>query len=201
MDQTTFVVDDDVSAAQSLVFLLRTSSIRARAFPSAIAFLEQFDVEQRGCVVTDVRMPDMDGIALVGKLRELGSLLPVIVVTGHADVPLAVSAMKAGASDFIEKPYEAGVMLAAVRRCLESAEGADQKHAQKIAVDRRIQSLTERERQVFAAVADGRSNKEVALSLQISPRTVEIHRANVMSKMEADSLSELVRMMLTSRAA
>ena len=201
MDLTTFVVDDDASAAQALTFMLRTSSIRSRAFPSATAFLEQFDPAVRGCVITDVRMPGMDGIALVKELRALGSPMPVIVVTGHADVPLAVSAMKAGAVEFIEKPYESAVMLAAVRRCLASAEDADQKLSQKTIIERRIQSLTDRERQVFAAVAEGQSNKEVGLSLKISPRTVEIHRANVMTKMEAESLSDLVRMMLTSRAA
>ena len=201
MDLTTFVVDDDEAAGRSLTFLLRTSSIRARAFPSAIDFLEQLQPDHRGCVITDVRMPVMDGIALVEKLREMACPMPVIVITGHADVKLAVSAMKAGAAEFIEKPYQIDEMLTAVRRCLESAQHSDHRQSQKDTIERRIESLTERESQVFAAVAEGRSNKEVGLALQISPRTVEIHRANVMAKMQAASLSDLVRMMLTARAA
>jgi len=201
MDLTTFVVDDDEAAGQSLTFLLRTSSIRARAFPSALDFLEQLQPDHRGCVVTDVRMPLMDGIALVEKLREMACPMPVIVITGHADVQLAVSAMKAGAAEFIEKPYQIDEMLTAVRRCLESAQDHDHRKAEKDTIEQRIESLTERESQVFAAVAEGRSNKEVGLSLRISPRTVEIHRANVMTKMQAASLSDLVRMMLTARAA
>jgi len=201
MDLTTFVVDDDEAAGQSLTFLLRTSSIRARAFPSALDFLEQLQPDHRGCVVTDVRMPLMDGIALVEKLREMACPMPVIVITGHADVQLAVSAMKAGAAEFIEKPYQIDEMLTAVRRCLESAQDHDHRKAEKDTIEQRIESLTERESQVFAAVAEGRSNKEVGLALRISPRTVEIHRANVMTKMQAASLSDLVRMMLTARAA
>jgi two-component system response regulator FixJ len=201
MDLTTFVVDDDEAAGQSLTFLLRTSSIRARAFPSATAFLEQLHPDHRGCVVTDVRMPVMDGIALVERLRELACPMPVIVITGHADVQLAVNAMKAGAAEFIEKPYQIDEMLTAVRRCLDTAQDHDERKTEKDTIGQRIESLTERESQVFAAVAEGRSNKEVALALQISPRTVEIHRANVMAKMQAASLSDLVRMMLTARAA
>jgi len=201
MDLTTFVVDDDEAAGQSLTFLLRTSSIRARAYSSALDFLAQLQPDHRGCVVTDVRMPVMDGIALVERLRELACPMPVIVITGHADVQLAVSAMKAGAAEFIEKPYQIDEMLTAVRRCLDSAQDHDHRKAEKDTIGQRIESLTERESQVFAAVAEGRSNKEVALALQISPRTVEIHRANVMAKMQAASLSDLVRMMLTARAA
>ena len=201
MDLTSYVIDDDEAAQQSLTFLFRTESIRSRGFPSALSFLAQLQPEQRGCIVTDVRMPEMDGITLVNRLRELGCRMPVIVITGHADVPLAVAAMKAGAVDFIEKPFESDVILAAVRRCLEAARDLTGKQTEADLIERRIGSLTEREHQVLSAVVDGLSNKEVGLMLGISPRTVEIHRANVMSKMGAESLSALVRMILIGRAA
>ncbi len=143
----------------------------------------------------------MDGITLVRKLRELDCRMPIIVITGHADVPLAVQAMKAGVSDFIEKPFESDTILLAVRRCLEASRSSLLQESHREIVESRLASLTERERQVFEAVAEGHSNKEVALALSISPRTVEIYRANVMAKMQADSLSALVKMMLTAKAA
>jgi two-component system response regulator FixJ len=201
VDLTTYVVDDDEAARQSLIFLLRAESIRARAFPSAAALLEQLSPDSQGCIITDLRMPGMDGLALVRRLVQIGCRIPVIVITGYADVPLAVEAMKAGAIDFIEKPFESGVILHAVRRCLEVSEDQELKLSQQSLIERRRQTLTEREIQVYAAIVDGLSNKEVGLALNISPRTVEIHRANVMAKMQAQSLSELVRMALTSRAA
>ena len=201
MDLTTYVIDDDEAARQSLTFLLRTESIRARAFPSAAAFLEQLRSDNRGCIITDVRMPDMDGITLVDVLNEMGCRMPVIVITGHADVPLAVKAMKAGASDFIEKPFESDLILRAVRRCLETSENLSAQQSRQALIDRRTQALTEREGQVYAALVEGLSNKEIGLSLKISPRTVEIYRAKVMDKMQADSLSELVRMAMESGAA
>ncbi|MDO9338310.1 MAG: response regulator FixJ [Caulobacter sp.] len=201
MDHTVFVVDDDEAARKSLTFLLRTEGVRSRAFESGPAFLEQLEPGQRGCVVTDVRMPEMDGITLVRKLKERDCRMPVIVITGHADVPLAVQAMKAGVADFIEKPFESDTILNAVRRCLEASRSLSVQESHRQIIESRMASLTERERQVFEAVAEGRSNKEIALSLSISPRTVEIYRANVMAKMQAESLSELVKMSLTARAA
>ena len=146
-------------------------------------------------------MAELDGITLVRKLQERDCRMPIIVITGHADVPLAVQAMKAGVSDFIEKPFESDVILLAVRRCLEASRRSRLQQSHREIIELRLASLTERERQVFEAVAGGASNKEVALSLSISPRTVEIYRANVMSKMQAESLSDLVQMMLTTRAA
>lgn len=201
MDLTTYVVDDDEASGQSLVFLLRAGSIRARAFTSAAAFLQQLDAEHRGCIVTDVRMPGMDGIELMEQLAEIGCTMPVIVITGHADVPLAVKAMRAGAADFIEKPFAGDVILHAVRRCLEASEDFSARQSQRAQIDQRKRALTGRESEVYAAIVEGLSNKEIGLTLGISPRTVEIHRANVMAKMEAKSLSELVRMALISQAA
>lgn len=143
----------------------------------------------------------MDGIALVDALRELGCRVPVIVITGHADVPLAVKAMKAGVTDFIEKPFESDTILRAVRLALELSVRTGVEDSRRELIDQRIAQLTERERQVCGAIVEGFSNKEVAASLDISPRTVEIYRSNVMSKMQADSLSDLVRMMLAANAA
>ncbi|MDB5438196.1 MAG: fixJ, partial [Caulobacteraceae bacterium] len=156
---------------------------------------------QRGCIISDVRMPDMDGIALLAELRVLACPMPVIVITGHADVPLAVKAMKAGAQDFIEKPFESEALLNAVRRGLEVNHESDARETRRAGVARRLASLSERETQVVERLVEGASNKEIALALGISPRTVEIYRANVMSKMQAASLSELVRMMLVRESA
>jgi two-component system response regulator FixJ len=200
-DRTVFVVDDDGPALDSLVMLLRSDGLSARGFPSAEAFMAAFDPEARGCVITDLRMPGMDGVELIRALRVAGSGLPVIVITGHADVSRAVDAMKAGANDFLEKPYESEVILRAVRSCLEAHEAAIDAHAARNRVLRRLESLTARERQVLDLIIEGASNKVIALKLTISPRTVEIYRANVMSKMRADSLSELVRITLAAGMA
>jgi two-component system response regulator FixJ len=194
VDFTTYVVDDDEAVRMSLAFLLRTETVRCRTFESARAFLEQVSPADRGCVITDVRMPGMDGISLVRHLQEHGVTMPVIVITGHADVPLAVQALKAGAADFIEKPFQGDAIIAAVRKCLETARQVDEVESRRLVIERREAMLTDRERQIYTAVTDGLSNKEIGLALQISPRTVEIHRANVMSKMQAEGLPELVRM-------
>lgn len=194
---TVFVVDDDEAARESLVFLLRSEGITSRSYASAADFLGQLSEDHQGCIITDIRMPGMDGIALVEHLREIGCRIPVVVITGHGDVELAVQAMKAGVTDFIEKPFESDVILRAVRRALEITHQSHAHETHKQAIKRRMETLTSREMQVFEGVTEGRSNKELALSLAISPRTVEIYRANVMDKMHADSLSDLVRMMLT----
>jgi len=200
MHQTVFVIDDDAAARDSLTFLMRTEGLTSRAFDSARAFLDQLHKDQHGCIVTDVRMPGMDGIALVQALGEIGCIMPIIMITGHADVPLAVQAMKAGVADFIEKPFESETILSAVRAALEAAHERDAVETRRATIERRQATLTEREGQVFSLVADGLSNKEIAQSLGISFRTVEIYRANVMSKMQAGSLSELVRMMMVMAA-
>lgn len=196
MNLTAFVVDDDQAARDSLLFLLRSEGITSRAYQSAAEFLGQLEPEHRGCVVTDVRMPDMDGMQLIAKLKQIGCNIPTVVITGHADIPLAVQAMRAGVTDFIEKPFNADAILAAVRRAFELTKKTDAQETQLQTVLRRLDTLTDRERQVCDAVAAGAANKLIAVQLAISSRTVEIYRANVMAKMQADTLPELVRMML-----
>ena len=200
-DRTVFVVDDDEAALDSLVVLLRSEGLNPRAFSSAEAFLAALPAGARGCVISDVRMPGMDGVQLLKTLKSMGCLLPVIVITGHADVTVAVQAMKAGAADFIEKPFESELILRLVRACLEENDEALDANAHVLRLRRRMDSLTSRERQVLEQIVTGSSNKQIAATLAISPRTVEIYRANVMSKMRADSLSELVRMTLSAGAA
>jgi len=196
-----FVVDDDEAALDSLVLLLRSESLNPKAFSSAEAFLAALNPDARGCVISDVRMPGMDGVQLLKTLKGMGCTLPVIVITGHADVTVAVQAMKAGAADFIEKPFESELILRLVRACLEEHDEVLDANAKVMRVRRRMESLTARERQVLELIITGSSNKQIAAALAISPRTVEIYRANVMSKMRADSLSELVRITLSAGAA
>ena len=200
-DRTVFVVDDDAAALDSLVMLLKSDGLITRGFASAHDFLAQFDPEARGCVITDLRMPSMDGIELIRALKAAGCILPVIVITGHADVSRAVDAMKAGATDFLEKPYESEQILRAVRAGLEENDAAVDAEADRLRIQRRMESLTVRERQVLDLIMEGASNKVIAARLAISPRTVEIYRANVMSKMRADSLSDLIRSTITAGAA
>lgn len=200
-DRTVFVVDDDDAARDSLVMLLKSDGLTARGYASAHDFLATFDPQARGSIITDLRMPSMDGIELIRALKTVGCILPVIVITGHADVSRAVDAMKAGAVDFIEKPYESELILRVVRHCLEENDAAVDAGASRTRVLRRLESLTPRERQVLDLIIDGASNKVIAASLAISPRTVEIYRANVMSKMRADSLSDLIRSTITAGAA
>jgi len=192
-----FVVDDDVGMRDSLTILLESSGYRVRAFESAVAFLTSDGPGQSGCVVTDVRMPGMDGLELQDQLRSRQSSLPMILMTGHADVPLAVRAMKAGAVDFLEKPFEDTALLDSVRRALAHVSAAKAADADARIVNERLAQLTERERQVLDLLVAGKPNKIVAYELSISPRTVEIHRARVMDKMAAKSLAELVRMKLS----
>ncbi len=200
-DRTVYVVDDDDAALESLLLLLKVNGLPARGFTSAPSMLAATEPEARGCLVTDLKMPEMDGVQLIRELRARGSGLPVIVVTGHADVSRAVDAMKAGAAEFIEKPFEAEHILRLIRGCLEANDEAVDANAWRGRVRQRLDSLTGRERQVLELVVEGASNKVVATRLGISPRTVEIYRASVMSKMRADSLSELVRMTLVAGAA
>ncbi|MEE8631349.1 MULTISPECIES: response regulator FixJ [Methylobacterium] len=192
------VVDDDLAVRQSLAFLFASDGIPVRLHDSATAFLAG-PAQAAGCIVTDVRMPGLDGIALLRRLKARGDGRPVIVMTGHADVPLAVAAMREGAFDFIEKPFDDEVLLAAVRAALDSGRRAAERHAAAAETGRRIAALSERERQVLDELMAGSPNKVIAQALGISPRTVEIYRANVMAKMQAGSLAELVRMALTVR--
>jgi len=190
------IVDDDDAVRDSVLFLLATARIPARAHESAAAFLKDLPRLEAACIVTDVRMPEVSGLDLLRRMRERGLDVPVIVITGHGDVPLAVEAMKLGAMDFIEKPFDDERLLAAVRNALDRERGvlAERAHADEI--HRRLVTLSERERQVLDGLVAGKANKVIAFDLGISARTVEVYRANVMSKMQAGSLSELVRMAL-----
>ncbi|KMO41576.1 response regulator FixJ [Methylobacterium variabile] len=196
-DALVHVVDDDAAVRRSLAFLLATDGLAVRVHESAVAFLEGV-AEVSGCVLTDVRMPDLDGIELLRRLRQRGAMPSVIVMTGHADVPLAIEAMKEGARDFIEKPFDDEVLLASVRAALAQAERNADLTAGSKAVRERLAALSGRERQVLDGLVSGKANKVIGLDLGISPRTVEIYRANVMSKLQAGSLSELVRMALAA---
>lgn len=196
--QIVHVIDDDVAVRQSLAFLLSTAGYAVRLHESAVAFLEALPGAQDGCVVTDIRMPGMDGLELQRQLRTLKVGLPVIVITGHGDIALAVQAMKAGAGDFIEKPFDDETLLAAIRASLASHVQDIERDSRIAEVHRRLDSLSDRERDVLEGLVAGKPNKIIAYDLGISARTVEVYRANVMTKMRADSLSELVRMAILS---
>ena len=195
-DELVHVIDDDPAVRDSLAFLLETANLSPRTYDSAVAFLEALPEVTSGCVVTDVRMPEMTGIELVRRLKGQGFRLPIVMITGHADVPLAIQAMKAGVVDFIEKPFDDEVLLTAVRSALASAEDVSQREIERTELQQRFATLSKREREVLQGLVAGKPNKTIAFDLGISPRTVEIYRANVMTKMRAVSLSELVRMTL-----
>lgn len=190
------VVDDDSAIRDSLTFLLSAAEIDAIAYDSATALLAKGDGLEQGCIITDVRMPGMSGLELVAELKSRRLFHPVIVLTGHADVALAVEAMKAGVVDFIEKPFDETVLLKAVETALAREEGVAARQTQRAAVEARAAQLSQRELEVFEAIVAGESNKSAAQKLGISPRTVEIYRAHVMDKMGASTLSDLVRMAL-----
>lgn len=190
------IIDDDEIVRDSLSFLLETAGLTVRAFESATAFLQKMSTNEAGCVVTDVRMPEMTGTELLAKLKAFGSDWPVIVITGHGDVPLAVESMKLGAFDFIQKPFDDATIVASVQAALREEERRAKNEAGKADVVARLATLSQRERQVLDGLVAGLPNKTIAYDLGISPRTVEVYRANLMSKMEAGSLSDLVRMAL-----
>jgi two-component system response regulator FixJ len=192
------VIDDDDAARESLAFLLGTAQFVVRAYKSAKAFLDAIPGVEAGCVITDVRMPEIDGLELLRRLKTQEIGLPVVVITGHGDVPLAVEAMRLGAMDFIEKPYEGEVLLGAVRSALSAHETDAKRDSERVEIQERLADLSPRERQVLDGLVAGKPNKIIAHDLGISARTVEIYRANVMTKMQAPSLSHLVRMALIS---
>jgi two-component system, LuxR family, response regulator FixJ len=190
------VIDDDAAVRQSLAFLLSTAGLAVRVHESAVAFLKVLPEVQQGCIVTDVRMPDVDGIELLRRLRDMKVDMPVVVMTGHGDIPMAISAMKAGAIDFIEKPFDDAIMLTAIQSAVARHADDSQRQARVADVRKRLEILSDRERDVLEGLIAGKPNKIIAHDLGISPRTVEVYRANVMTKMRAGSLSELVRMVL-----
>jgi two-component system response regulator FixJ len=190
------VIDDDEALRESLAFLLRTADIEAKSYASAAAFLDALPLKGLTCIITDVRMPGLSGIDLLRRVKELGIEVPVIVITGHGDVPLAVEAMRFGALDFLEKPFDDEILLQSVRAALRQQAGAAKRQSERAEIESRLAALSPRERDVLGGLVAGRANKQIAFDLGISPRTVEIYRANLMDKMQAGSLSDLVRMAL-----
>ncbi len=194
--QKVYVVDDDPSARESLCWLLGTEGIETRAFESAEAFLDAWSSDWGGCVTVDIRMPGKSGLQLQEELNARNNLMPVIVLTGHADVPIAIRAMKQGAHDFLEKPYSDDELLRSVRNALLRDHEINRAEAERLKAVGAIENLTAREREVMCLVVEGYTNKAVAAELGISEKTVEVHRGRVMEKTAAQSLSELVRICL-----
>src|SRR5579884_2161133 len=191
-----FVVDDDEAVRSSLRLLLKSVGLVPNALGSAREFLDKYDPAQPGCLVLDVRMPEMSGLELQEQLNRQGAVIPVIFITGHGDVPMAVEAMQAGAFDFLQKPFKDEDLIERVRRALAKDAKARTALEEHKSIRIRLQSLTAREREVLALMAKGKPNKVMAHELGVSQRTIEIHRARVMEKSEASSLAELVRMVM-----
>lgn len=192
-NRTVYLVDDDEAIRRSAGFMLKTSGYGVKTYTSGVEFLKEGKDIDPGCVLLDVRMPGIDGLEVQQALRERGSTLPVVVMTGHGDVTVAVHAMKAGAVDFIEKPFEKAVLLSAIEEGFARIEQADRSKVRRDEASVRLHALTAREQDVLEGLAHGYPNKTIAYDLEISPRTVEIHRANLMSKLGVASLSEALR--------
>ncbi len=195
-DQIVHIIDDDDAVRESLSFLLGASGFTTHTYESAEAFLAALPNVENGCVISDVRMPGLSGIQLLQHLNESTAALPVILVTGHGDIPLAVEAMKLGAVDFLEKPFDDERILAALNGACRRAREAGAAATERAEIETRLAALTNRERQVLDGLVAGHPNKTIAFDLGISARTVEVYRANLMTKMQANSLSDLVRMAL-----
>ena len=195
-DTVVHIVDDEEAVRNSLAFLLSSAGFAVRVHESATDFLAIAAEIRNGCLITDLRMPDMDGVELLRRLRDSDTLLPAIVITGHGDVQMAVEAMKNGAIDFIEKPFSDEVLIDSIGRAASRAAERVQNDAALELIRQRLTSLSERERQVLKGVVAGQANKTIAFELGISPRTVEVYRAGLMSKMQARSLPDLVRMVM-----
>lgn len=191
-----YVIDDDEAMRESLDFMLSASDYRVTLFDSARNFLDNLAGLEFGCVVSDVRMPEIDGIELLKRLKAGATRLPVVIMTGHGDVPLAVEAMKLGAADFLEKPFEDERLIGMIDAALRKSEPDLKSDALTTEIQSRMATLSPRERQVMDGLVAGLSNKMIAMEYEISPRTIEVYRANVMTKMQAGSLSELVRLAL-----
>lgn len=193
MRPQVFLVDDDDAYRRSLRFLLESSGYPVRDFGSAEAFLEEYRAEMPGCLLLDLRMPGLSGIELQERLRHEGVELPIIFITGHGDVPVSVQAMKAGALDFLEKPFDDAQLVERIREALELDARRRAERRERSRIAERLGRLTRRETEVLALLVQGFSNKEIAERLEVSHRTVEVHRARIMHKMEAGSLAELVQ--------
>jgi len=194
---TVFIVDDDEAVRDSLSWLMQSVGLSTETFASADAFLQGYDGDHPGCLILDIRMPGMSGLELQSVLKEQGFRLPLLIISGHADVPMAVRALKAGAFDFIEKPFNDQLLLDIVQRAIEHDRQQRASHAELDEWRARLESLTPREREVLDLVVGGAANKVISSELGVSLKTVEAHRARVMDKLKADSLSQLVRMTLT----
>lgn len=194
-----YVVEDDEAVRDSLQLLLKTEGYKVTAYPDANSFLETWNPTLSGCIVLDIRMPGMSGMDLQKELVSRGSELPIIFVTGHGDVPLAVEAMQLGAVDFVQKPYRDQELLDKIRKAMELDSQRQEIRLEKQEIQRRIDSLTPREREIMEMMIDGNANKVIAIDLNISQRTVEIHRSRVMQKMGTHSLAQLVRMVMLVR--
>lgn len=197
IQQTVFVVEDDEAVRDSLELLLKSDSKPVKTYESAMAFLKDYSDKMAGCIVLDIRMPGMDGMELQKKLNDKHSILPIIFVTGHGDVPMAVDAMKEGAVDFIQKPYREEALLEKIEAALAQDREQRKTLDEKQEIIRRVKSLTPREREIMDRMIAGQANKVIAIELEISQRTVEIHRSRVMHKMGTHSLAHLVRMVLS----
>lgn len=193
---TVFIVDDDDAVRGSLKLLLRTLKVPAEAFATAHEFLAAFDPQRGGCLVLDIRMPGMSGLELQQELNSRGALLPIIFITGHGDVPMAVEAMQQGAMDFLQKPFRDQDLIDRINKALERDRAGRDLLGNRDSIRTRIASLTPREQEVLRMVTQGKANKVIAGDLNLSQRTVEIHRAHVMEKMGANSLAHLVRMVI-----
>ena len=197
-EQMIYVIDDDEAVRDSMGMLLESADLPYRCFASADSFIAEHDGSQRGCLILDIRMPGTTGIELQQKLSQMGSSLPIIFITGHGDVPMAVEAMRRGALDFLRKPVNEVNFLERITYALDQESGHWHQKLDRDQARQRIESLTEREHEVFLLVAEGLANKAVASELGISERTVEVHRAQVMKKLDARTLAQLVRIHLQS---
>lgn len=201
MEQTVYVVDDDAAIRDSLSFLMKSVDLPCRCYGSAKEFIDAYDPSMSGCLVLDIRMPGMSGMDLQQHLNEKRSILPVIFITGHGDIPMAVDAMQKGAIDFLQKPFRDQDLLDRINNALESDRSAREELEQIEVLRRRYDSLTSREKEVMTEVVAGKPNKIIAYDLDVSQRTVEIHRSRVMEKMQAKSLAHLVRMDINLQGA
>lgn len=194
-EPSVLIIDDDESVRDALLFLMKSVEINAKAYVSAKAFMAQYEADVPGCLVLDIRMPGMSGLELQQELKKRGSLMPIIFITGHGDIPMAVEAIKHGAEDFLTKPFRDQDLL----DCINAAMSKDQEQRHKLdereAIEQRLTTITTRERQVLDRVVAGKANKVIAFELDLSHRTVEVHRSHVMEKMQAHSLAELVKLM------
>ena len=199
MNSTVFIVDDDPSVRESLSLLLKATGHQPESFADAQSFLDEFDADRPGCLILDVRMPGMDGLQLQRLLADRAPHLPVIMLTAHGDLPMAVDSMRSGAWHFVEKPYDKDRLLGIVDEALESDLEFRRENAERLEIEQRLGTLTEREREVADQLADGKSTKLVATALGTSPNTIAHQRAKILAKMQAESVADLTRMLMLAR--